>query len=111
MAGRRDIIAELRARDFIAAGTCSPQPAASYSYVTTRAFLAHFGFDTLRDLPDMMALEEVGLLAGASCPSSLRSKRRRVTLRLTSPMIRLKRMRSETEAANGHRQKYHLSLV
>ncbi len=27
------------------------------------AFLSHFGFDTLRDLPDMEALEDAGLLS------------------------------------------------
>lgn len=31
--------------------------------MTTKAFLSHFGFDTLRDLPDMDALEEAGLLS------------------------------------------------
>ncbi|MFG1466668.1 SMC-Scp complex subunit ScpB [Xanthobacter sp. DSM 24535] len=58
----RDTIAELRARDFIVAGPRSPQPGAPYTYVTTRAFLAHFGLDTLRDLPDIEALEDAGLL-------------------------------------------------
>jgi segregation and condensation protein B len=59
----RDIIAELRARDFIAAGPRSPQPGAPYTYVTTKAFLSYFGLDTLRDLPDMEALEDAGLLS------------------------------------------------
>jgi len=58
----RDTIAELRARDFIVAGPRSPQPGAPYTYVTTRAFLTHFGLDTLRDLPDIEALEDAGLL-------------------------------------------------
>jgi len=61
----RDTIAELRARDFIVAGPRSPQPGAPYTYVTTRAFLAHFGLDTLRDLPDIEALEDAGLLDAA----------------------------------------------
>lgn len=30
--------------------------------MTTKAFLTHYGFDTLRDLPDMEALEDAGLL-------------------------------------------------
>ena len=34
-----------------------------YTYVTTKAFLSHFGFDTLRDLPDFEALEDAGLLS------------------------------------------------
>lgn len=58
----RDTIAELRARDFIVAGPRSPQPGAPYTYVTTRTFLVHFGLDTLRDLPDIEALEDAGLL-------------------------------------------------
>lgn len=58
----RDTIARLRARGFVAAGPRSPQPGAPYTYVTTKAFLAHYGFETLRDLPDMEALEEAGLL-------------------------------------------------
>lgn len=60
----RDLMASLRARDVIAPGPRSPQPGAPYTYVTTKAFLAHFGLDTLRDLPDIEALEDAGLLGG-----------------------------------------------
>jgi segregation and condensation protein B len=59
----RDTIGRLRALDFIAAGPRSPQPGAPYTYVTTKAFLSHYGFDTLRDMPDMEALEDAGLLS------------------------------------------------
>jgi segregation and condensation protein B len=59
----RDVIGQLRGLHFIAAGPRSPQPGAPYTYVTTKQFLSHFGFDTLRDLPDMEALEEAGLLS------------------------------------------------
>jgi segregation and condensation protein B len=59
----RDVIGQLRALHFIAAGPRSPQPGAPYTYVTTKQFLSHFGFDTLRDLPDMEQLEEAGLLS------------------------------------------------
>ncbi|MAM93330.1 MULTISPECIES: SMC-Scp complex subunit ScpB [Parvibaculum] len=59
----RDVIGHLRALGFIAAGPRSPQPGAPYTYVTTNEFLSHFGFDTLRDLPDMEALEDAGLLS------------------------------------------------
>jgi Segregation and condensation complex subunit ScpB/Photosynthesis system II assembly factor YCF48 len=59
----RDIIGQLRALHFIAAGPRSPQPGARYTYVTTKQFLSHFDFDTLRDLPDMEQLEEAGLLS------------------------------------------------
>ena len=58
----RDTIGHLRSLGFIAAGPRSPQPGAPYTYVTTREFLSHFGFNTLRDLPDMEALEDAGLL-------------------------------------------------
>jgi segregation and condensation protein B len=59
----RDLIGALRAQNFIAAGPRSPQPGAPYTYVTTKEFLSHFGFDTLRELPDMEALEDAGLLS------------------------------------------------
>ena len=59
----RDTIGHLRGLGFIAAGPRSPQPGAPYTYVTTKEFLVHFGFDTLRDLPDMEALEDAGLLS------------------------------------------------
>lgn len=38
-------------------------PHAPHTYVTTKTFLSHFGFDTLRDLPDIEALEDAGLLS------------------------------------------------
>jgi len=68
----RDTIAALRRQGLIAAGPRSPQPGAPYAYVTTPAFLAHFGFESLRDLPDMEKLEDAGLLgqAGADAPSA-----------------------------------------
>ncbi|MDX3807350.1 MAG: SMC-Scp complex subunit ScpB [Bosea sp. (in: a-proteobacteria)] len=59
----RDTIGRLRGLGFIAAGPRSPQPGAPYTYVTTKAFLSHFGLQTLRDLPDMEMLEEAGLLS------------------------------------------------
>ena len=59
----RDTIGRLRGLDLIAAGPRSPQPGAPYTYVTTKAFLSHFGFDTLRDLPDIEMLEDAGLLS------------------------------------------------
>ncbi|MCC8959226.1 SMC-Scp complex subunit ScpB [Bradyrhizobium sp. Pear77] len=59
----RDTIGRLRGLRFIASGARSPQPGAPYTYVTTRAFLSHFGLETLRDLPDMEALEDAGLLS------------------------------------------------
>jgi chromosome segregation and condensation protein ScpB len=59
----RDVIAYLRSLGFIGSGPRSPTPGAPYTYVTTDAFLAHFGLATLRDLPDFEALEDAGLLS------------------------------------------------
>lgn len=59
----RDTIGHLRKLGFIAAGPRSPLPGAPYTYVTTPAFLSEFGFETLRDLPDMEKLEDAGLLS------------------------------------------------
>ncbi|WP_026605528.1 SMC-Scp complex subunit ScpB [Methylocapsa acidiphila] len=59
----RDLIGRLRAQNFIAPGPRSPRPGAPYALVTTKTFLAQFGFESLRDLPDMEALEDAGLLA------------------------------------------------
>ena len=58
----RDLIGSLRSAGFIASGPRSPTPGAPYTYVTTRHFLSAFGMETLRDLPDMEALEDAGLL-------------------------------------------------
>src|SRR5271157_2310466 len=62
----RDAIASLRGEGFIAAGPRSPTPGAPYAYVTTPAFLAQFGFESLRDLPDIEKLEDAGLVGGTS---------------------------------------------
>jgi segregation and condensation protein B len=59
----RDTIGALRCDGFIGAGPRSPQPGAPYTYVTTMEFLSAFGFDSLRQLPDMEMLEEAGLLS------------------------------------------------
>src|SRR5271155_1771078 len=58
----RDAIAALREQNLIAAGPRSPTPGAPYAYVTTPGFLAQFGFESLRDLPDIEKLEDAGLL-------------------------------------------------
>jgi segregation and condensation protein B len=58
----RDIIGQLRDKDMIMAGPRSPTPGAPFTYVTTKGFLAHFALETLRDLPDIEALEDAGLL-------------------------------------------------
>ncbi len=58
----RDVIGSLRDKNMISAGARSPTPGAPFTYVTTKGFLSHFGLDTLRDLPDIEALEDAGLL-------------------------------------------------
>ena len=58
----RDAIAALRGEGLIAAGPRSPTPGAPYAYVTTPGFLSQFGFESLRDLPDIEKLEDAGLL-------------------------------------------------
>lgn len=59
----RDAIGSLRSAGFIASGPRSPTPGAPYTYVTTKHFLSAFGMETLRDLPDIEALEDAGLLS------------------------------------------------
>ncbi|MDQ0322586.1 chromosome segregation and condensation protein ScpB [Pararhizobium capsulatum DSM 1112] len=59
----RDTMAGLREAGFLASGPRSPTPGAPYTFVTTPHFLASFGFDTLRDLPNMEMLEDAGLLS------------------------------------------------
>ena len=59
----RDTIGALRGAGFIAFGPRSPTPGAPYTYVTTKHFLSAFGMETLRDLPDIEALEDAGLLS------------------------------------------------
>jgi chromosome segregation and condensation protein ScpB len=62
----RDAIAGLRGEGLVAAGTRSPTPGAPYAYVTTPGFLAHFGFESLGDHPDIEKLEDAGLLGRTS---------------------------------------------
>jgi len=59
----RDTIASLRNANFLASGPRSPTPGAPYTYVTTEHFLSAFGLQTLRDLPDIEALDDAGLLS------------------------------------------------
>lgn len=59
----RDTIGALRGAGFVASGPRSPTPGAPYTYVTTKHFLSAYGFETLRDLPDIEALEDAGLLS------------------------------------------------
>ncbi|HEV7326141.1 MAG TPA: SMC-Scp complex subunit ScpB [Bosea sp. (in: a-proteobacteria)] len=58
----RDIIAKLKRFDLIGVGPRMAEPGAPFSYVTTPTFLSVFGFASLRDLPEMEAMQEAGLL-------------------------------------------------
>ena len=67
----RDTISSLRGSNFLASGPRSPTPGAPYTYVTTKQFLTAFGMQTLRDLPDIEALEDAGLLSRNGVASEL----------------------------------------
>ncbi len=58
----RDVMARLKRIDLIGAGPRVAQAGAPLTYVTTTQFLSVFGLNSLRDLPDMEALEDAGLL-------------------------------------------------
>jgi segregation and condensation protein B len=58
----RDLFAALREQGLIAAGPRSPKLGAPYTYVTTEKSLLEFGFESLRDLPDLEALKDAGLM-------------------------------------------------
>jgi segregation and condensation protein B len=65
----RDLIGRLADRDLIATGPREPRRGAPYTFVTTDAFLAVFGMQSLRDLPDPEQLDDAGLAASeASTP-------------------------------------------
>jgi segregation and condensation protein B len=60
----RDTIGSLRGAGLIGSGPRSPTPGAPYTYVTTKYFLSAFDMETcLRDLPNIEALEDAGLLS------------------------------------------------
>lgn len=58
----RDLIGHLRGSGMVTSGPRSPTSGAPYTYVTTKEFLLQFGLETLRDLPEVEALEDAGLL-------------------------------------------------
>jgi segregation and condensation protein B len=57
----RDLIGRLAERDLIGTGPREPRRGAPYTFVTTETFLAAFGMETLRDLPDPEQLDDAGL--------------------------------------------------
>jgi len=61
----RDLIGRLHAHGVIGTGPRAPRRGAPYTFVTTDAFLAAFGLESLRDLPDAEQLNDAGLAARA----------------------------------------------
>ncbi|MGO1164613.1 SMC-Scp complex subunit ScpB [Brucella sp. C7-11G] len=57
----RDLIGRLAARALIGTGPREPRRGAPYTFVTTDTFLAAFGMESLRDLPDAEQLTDAGL--------------------------------------------------
>jgi segregation and condensation protein B len=57
----RDLIGRLAERDLIATGPREPRRGAPYTFVTTETFLAAFGMESLRDLPDAEQIDDAGL--------------------------------------------------
>jgi chromosome segregation and condensation protein ScpB len=61
----RDLIGRLHVHGLIGTGPRAPRRGAPYTFVTTDAFLAAFGMESLRDLPDPEQLGDAGLAARA----------------------------------------------
>lgn len=57
----RDLIGRLAERDLIGTGPREPRRGAPYTFVTTETFLAAFGLESLRDLPDPEQSDDAGL--------------------------------------------------
>jgi len=57
----RDLIGRLAERSLIGTGPREPRRGAPYTFVTTETFLAAFGMESLRDLPDAEQLADAGL--------------------------------------------------
>ncbi|MBI1220957.1 MAG: SMC-Scp complex subunit ScpB [Rhodobacteraceae bacterium] len=57
----RELIGRLSERDLIGPGPRAPRRGAPYTFVTTEAFLAAFGLESLRDLADPEQLADAGL--------------------------------------------------
>jgi segregation and condensation protein B len=64
----RDTIARLKRLGLIGAGPRIAQPGAPLTYVTTATFLSVFSLATLRDLPEIEGVQEVG---GGGLPERL----------------------------------------
>jgi segregation and condensation protein B len=66
----RDLIGRLAERNLIGTGPREPRRGAPYTFVTTDAFLAAFGMESLRDLPDPEQFADAGLADLLHAPDS-----------------------------------------
>lgn len=66
----RDLIGRLAERDLIGTGPREPRRGAPYTFVTTETFLAAFGMQSLRDLPDPEQLDDAGLAGQSAHPGT-----------------------------------------
>ncbi|WGV18380.1 SMC-Scp complex subunit ScpB [Fuscovulum ytuae] len=66
----RDLIGRLAERDLIGTGPREPRRGAPYTFVTTETFLATFGMQSLRDLPDPEQLDDAGLAGQLERPGA-----------------------------------------
>jgi len=66
----RDLIGRLAERALIGTGPREPRRGAPYTFVTTATFLAAFGMQSLRDLPDPEQLEDAGLAGQSGRPEA-----------------------------------------
>lgn len=57
----RDLIGRLSERHLITTGPREPRRGAPHTFITTNSFLAVFGLESLRDLPDLEQLVDSGL--------------------------------------------------
>ena len=64
----RDLIGRRAERDLIGTGPREPRRGAPYTFVTTETFLAAFGMESLRDLPDPEQLADAGLAGSSEAP-------------------------------------------
>ncbi len=66
----RDLIGRLAERKLIGTGPREPRRGAPYTFVTTETFLAAFGMETLRDLPDPEQLADTGAAGLPEAPNT-----------------------------------------
>lgn len=65
----RDLIGRLAGHELIVTGPREPRCGAPHTFVTTETFLAAFGMQSLRDLPDPGQLADDGLAGRAEAPA------------------------------------------